>query len=1621
MGHTTDLLTTLSQKHNQAQELVSQGNYEEASNISCSCLGSGEIYGGAEYSAKKLSKHGSDPRALQRSLVIKKLGEAMKSVGIKVKMDSDTEIIKSLLRELPDPSKGKGLSKDGEKQRKVCNALARALNDQFTPGAEESDRLIAEGDSVMKCRRVYEVLNSLKETPCMELMAIDTELRQILRNIQLAESLRESTYAELKSRASGEDVSKLTAVYEVARQEEKRQLTMLNNLLGHTMRAMGDIKDMLRDVDSAGYSLIMASHLKPGSKDYGDALAWALKSTASTAYVMGKVNEALEHVGMSMKEYRQAKSFTELNKKLDALKSKAIAKGDKDLVKFVKAVETLRESYGKMDGADEHEEDSGVEFAEVEEDLFGSAESSSASGSAYGGRYDELEGWVKEAEKDVYDLEREKMTAERKLILSEFQRVVGKEFEAWIKSIRAAAKELGHKIPISSKTADLRNLLYRAKDLTLDYRYLYLALTGLFRDASSTRTKDDFVDNLRVIRAHVSEMTEMKMYSGEAKSLLSALGRHTGELISVIDTFSDIIQQKYGSNEAVCQMVGGALSEADQKKYKLSRSNRASVDLVNAIDEFAYYHYIAKLNEGLSQTGKELDKYGKGYRGLLGDAVAARLETVEMYYKSLILAARDQLKSAPKEQEQVVDLLKERYKSVKGLYKAIQAVDLYLKDWTDSAVHNIDDLRDIKAMIANTDIIANWFSDTQGDNLCKAFDYLNPAAADKVWKSDMKVQDQESAAAPVGAGAGAKPDHYYVRLNAVAKLAPGDAVAPANAVGDPGVTNPGERDNSEDITKDNVKHLLKIKELIDDSVSNTQALKNIVSMFVTIGDKLGGKHVRKGSFMTPTQLYSALVNYMATSALKVDYRMSSVAVPGSSYEPQLTLMMQRLGKDVDNATVKRQIKEMSMMVAANMGPSMYSPLVGASGRVALGLADIAAPAAGLTLDGLVKGMLDPALGGAAPGDLVTNYQNATALVAGQLTPDVLAKLDAMPAGTDNEKLAAYAAMAKALLAAYDEGAAAPAPNDRFAMAAYAFTLEDELKKTGALDLGKYITSLNSLTSATRRFYLQPIADAQKNNIRNLIKAGTNVPSSLYLIYLAVALDPSMDAVTKTYLKAAAPPAVSKGPNKLVYRFSRIGDISSENKGLKTDKVMGVTTVGPFEDKLFTRTVKALCAKVLTVLGLYDMLEVPGKTGQISAVRMMLGGADNDTSMPEVEMGAMPLYFRLVLLAEWYRDVLLKPSGKEFSADIGKPEVPSDVEEIGLIPDVDGPFGDLIYLVFYEGKNVANGEYDEFLLRKIVRAINKIYHHYKPKYGERTVHEIYGQFRDEINRRYGIIKLSQLQKWEKLQDEKRRYTPDDLDYRERLAETTDYAVLPGEGDMEMRGEAPSDRYMSYEAAKVPGGRRAHKHSLENNYYGMLKDFRQRIEAASIFSESQLHRDPAYTTLVMRATDAARKESDKSKKFDIVRDLVQTSGSLVGIEPSKVLMTHESVMIGLQTGHAMLKKLMFLRDSLSAMDVAKMRAAIKDNDVASLSAAQQTYLHADADAVRAGYSAGGLGRAGMDSTLDVGANLAAAADPVKLAMRVRVKVEDVMRDLLEMLFNFVHKSNGLVDIKFPQTED
>jgi hypothetical protein len=325
-----------------------------------------------------------------------------------------------------------------------------------------------------------------------------------------------------------------------------------------------------------------------------------------------------------------------------------------------------------------------------------------------------------------------------------------------------------------------------------------------------------------------------------------------------------------------------------------------------------------------------------------------------------------------------------------------------------------------------------------------------------------------------------------------------------------------------------------------------------------------------------------------------------------------------------------------------------------------------------------------------------------------------------------------------------------------------------------------------------------------------------------------------------------------------------------------------------ENKYFQMIIKAMSAKILVVLGVYDMFNHrQEKVNGIDPVRVILGGTEpniqNVTAIPE----ATELYFRLPRLAEFYRHLLL------WRGDSG------DSQKISFIPELNGAFAGFIRLVFHKMYAPQEGNYSDYDTKNIIYEINYIYNYFKKNHGDKSeslCQHIIHVFVNEINKHIGVIKADEMKRYWDLQ--KKLSSKDGYGINDSA--DTNYAILPDETeDYDQSGSAPSDRYLYHTKSDKPRKPIVTKEIKMTDNKRLIKNFRNDLETMFDQYGHNVPRNDfgvTYSTLIKDSETEMKKHTDNPKRLDVAMRLIQTTKEL-SIESDKAMMFHETVVMGL----------------------------------------------------------------------------------------------------------------------------
>ena len=884
--------------------------------------------------AYRKSKSHESKKALAEKVI-----EALKIAGVNVREGGDiADIARAIMEKLPNPHKDQSYKIESESQKNVLKALVKGLNDAFTPGASEEHKLIRPTTELNEiARQAIEFVYSMTTGVHDEFLTVQASVVNALHNVKILRKLMDTAHDEVVSQANGllanperdnSNYETYQEIYKRIAKECDRQIEMLSNMLDATMGPETNVLQQLADETSADYKYIR-KYVVGNNMDLKTSafvMAHLVHGIAATAVmlttadkVFGKLGEQMNHLKGATEEVVD-KAFDEL-----------IIKNPSEAAKYIKWKTTVKMYNAELKV---REETMKKHHSLGSDNINGSRRAITGNAELFQER------------RNKYDVALNKKTKERQIIFSDFIVKTAKEYAKLLAAIDVFGPKLGSEVPISDKLLDLREAFSRlvSADMKFGQGKLERALIGFNPESDDRQLRDAFMNNIRLVKTVVEHVMNMELYSSSRQYFEPVLAVIT-KIIEHIDFYYDVIKQKYGNAES--GVSGGDDDDISLEDYELPEVSRASHDLRKSVNSFIYYYYVAKVKENLKQTHSEVASYGEEYESLLGEAVACRLKKLKTEYDDIDeqiersfgpdnrLEACKNAKNPPDDatrgSPEVInyaykinveetykmfkDLNKKEYECKQGFYKALQAVDLYLKEFTESATAHPEDIADIKKMLTGVDIIGPWYDDKTGDNIAHAFDMIiNPLVGGRIglhiWSKQFDelsaannfidndnlitvelarkgvtvgsykpsviidnddLQTRVSRAARNNAiGATVRQDlnrplpvndkqkqskHYYENL-VVSSYNPGDPGRVGFAVRNFNISTCSGRNLA-----------IRAKKHFSSAYDNFQALKNIINAVVRMGDKFGNKELRNSVFMSPSEIFKGLMGYLKCSTM----------------------------------------------------------------------------------------------------------------------------------------------------------------------------------------------------------------------------------------------------------------------------------------------------------------------------------------------------------------------------------------------------------------------------------------------------------------------------------------------------------------------------------------------------------------------------------------------------------------------------------------------------------------------------------------------------------------------------------------------------------------------------------
>lgn len=868
---------------------IKQGASEESDDFTggCDCRRGGFI-GAAEMDMTTVRDYSESINSKTKNQIIDELVQAGINLGMKITGDTPAEKIKSMISLLPAGDKIKTAD---DTHKKLCAAMARAIN-----AAHGSEIIGKDMPPDVVCQQVVEIISSLSAGMHTEFLAVFNDVRKVLKNLHVLKGALEEDHAEMIQRINNSEdkllpdqLATLSDLHKILLDEIERQIAMLSNLLNVTLFPVDkSLSELIRNKkDIHGY--IDTINVKVGTERFSKVIADVLRGIGITASFALLIEKALKTVGMTMDEYAKGESVTKLREKIT---QKVMGQNidEQKLHEYLQAAELLYQNFYRSQDIASTANKSGA-AEEMEYNYEGSSEK-------HGGLA------LDERIKDRKNL--------RNLIFKAFYNQLQGAFDQMVNSIDSLTAKVGAEIPMSDQLSGFRQLLQRIDESLVRNKNIYYAIIGYYNDVLSKSKKDTLLADLNMVSNYIDTIVEMPIYAS-SKQYFSAVQNHIKAIISLIDKYSDEIAAKFGRFESedsdaearenkahpddniadgksgaydFPDAVFGGAETFDKLEIEPTFLFKSTKSIHDSIRQFDYKYRVAQIRANMTATSKELHHYSEKYDKIVANSIADFLSKDKKTYDKLRLRLTDEKyigkdlefrvdnvegfdteANVKKQKEAALKMLDSQWETKKKFWATVEAVDTYMRVFTDALVKNPQDIKEIKSMIDSIEVINEWYTEKTGEELSGVFDHFpshmqqggggaphnNWISSHGVYSARAVVYPQKEYYTPDG--------HYYKRVADQAGKQPAALTPLANPADVLASARPGN------------PYLVTIPTFGEEAraqakraVGGMGVLKNLLSVFVHVGSKFGGEELRKKVFMTPTQMYNNLVEYLHNSA-----------------------------------------------------------------------------------------------------------------------------------------------------------------------------------------------------------------------------------------------------------------------------------------------------------------------------------------------------------------------------------------------------------------------------------------------------------------------------------------------------------------------------------------------------------------------------------------------------------------------------------------------------------------------------------------------------------------------------------------------------------------------------------
>ncbi len=1069
-----------------------------------------------------------------------------------------------------------------------------------------------------------------------------------------------------------------------------------------------------------------------------------------------------------------------------------------------------------------------------------------------------------------------KQRDELRTIVNGFIGSFGKDLNDMVDAMDKMAEQLGKRIDYDEKTVAFFDTFTRMKEFvdSSDRNaklHQYLLELNQNMQIDSKEVKERFLSIVRDLgeRAMAMDPTDdTKRFAKSCQDLIATVNKYNDEVRNLYDS----MRKTGGSNDEMNELFS-----VDSSKINISGMLNALGKMKVAVNKVWFYRNIAVFRSNLNQTNKEIMTYSKDYTKSVGKAIGEAISKIQKEYVEIINNINDNKtgmgleidmynESRSPDQKISKEKLKMIYKwqcdARIGLYKTVEAIDLYLLHFTETVTKNPDAVADLQKLLGVTRIVAKWYDERAGDNIIRVFESLATSAGklieDSVVDSSTFVTDT---------------------YNTTAAMASQDL---AQRIG-------GDRAN-------------KLYERCRRAVEGVIVLKNIISYFITISEKYGSFKGEKNIYMGPNNIYKNLVNYIWVSALDtnmagidiitdnneikrvITYKDTEVGIAKvTQIDPELLginfnrhsidkLRLLKCHSDLhhlcqlmpalDGHQIARLIQFVNMLFG-RLGKTKYI-----FEMLKFGVVDLS-----VMNDEMVRDFVDYAIKYVADSDVQLASSVSKNLRATVINQKFVIRVVCPAAGgsTSDDITGDMSPTARDLLISHIV-AISPAQRDGITLRISSTPSPDFTKHT-IVSLTEFKAFQDNMDRFDELLVMRAVSTGSEFAFNQSMRQG-------FLNGLLAGLS-GANSIGNDVARAKR---VLAALNYLVVQM--IDDYRREYNN----------SIFAIDDTYFILTVKAIAGKIMAVTGISSIFKNPNALRNSivqSPTRLIMGGADENADVIE---DAVELYVRLPLMVEFYRRIF--DDGNKKFRDLSETSN-LDNEQISLVPEVGNIWSGLLINIFDKSKHIDSGLYTPDNMRKIVAEVNSIYKHYKGSVNDdELVRHVIIELVSEINRRYGVIKRQELLNYYRVVN---AATERNIEIDESNYASNDVDIL--NEAMEFQSKSPSDEYIKDLKQTIEDKTVSTEVKINKlTDYKIVKDFRERINAA--LTEVNTRSSEGDQILSIRERIRFLKRAIASKpsrqeKYDMIIKAIEESDSINQSSNDIFMCFHEFVVVPLRT--------------------------------------------------------------------------------------------------------------------------